>query len=61
MLFDMLGVQDPLFFCVYALCILIALLFVVYGLVSWNRNDEPQSKEDLDLAREEKEELEKIL
>ncbi len=39
----------------YLLCILSALLCVVYGIVNWNRGDEPARAEDAEWVKEEEE------
>lgn len=39
----------------YLLCILSALLCIVYGLVNWNKGDEPVKTEDVEWVQEEKE------
>jgi hypothetical protein len=53
-----LGIEDPWVVLVYILCILSTLLCVVYGLINWNKGEEPVKKEDVDWAKEEKEEVE---
>jgi hypothetical protein len=50
----MLGIEDPFVLAAYLLCIGSTLLCVVYGLLTWNRGDEPVRTEDLAWAREEK-------
>lgn len=37
----------------YLLCILSALLCIVYGLINWNKGDEPVKAEDVEWAKEE--------
>ena len=54
----LLGIQDPSVFWAYLLCILSTLLCVVYGLISWNKGEEPVKPEDVAWAKEEKEEVE---
>ena len=61
MLAAMLGIEDNWVVLVYVLCILSTILCVVYGLVNWNRGDEPVLQEDVEWAKEEKEEIEETL
>jgi len=56
-----LGIADPWVLLAYLLCILSALLCVVYGLINWNKGEEPVKQEDVDWAKEEKEEVEDAL
>jgi len=51
---SMLGIDDTFVWLAYVLCILSALLCVVYGLVNWNRGEEPIEREDVDWAAREK-------
>jgi len=39
----------------YLLCILSALLCIIYGVINWNAGDEPVQAEDVEWAKEEKE------
>ena len=57
----MFGLSDPGIWSAYLLCLLSALLCVVYGAVNWNKGDEPLEKEDLEWAKEEKEEIDEAL
>jgi hypothetical protein len=41
----MLGIDDPWIWGVYLLCILSALLCVVYGLINWNKGAEVEAAE----------------
>lgn len=50
----MLGIKDPTVWIAYLLCIASTALCVVYGLLCWNRGDEPTEKEDIRWAQEEK-------
>lgn len=50
----MLGIKDPTVWIAYILCIASTVLCVVYGLLCWNRGDEPAEKEDIRWAQEEK-------
>ncbi|MCD6405614.1 MAG: hypothetical protein J7M19_07295 [Planctomycetes bacterium] len=45
---------------VYLLCILSALLCIFYGLVNWNRGDEPVKTEDIEWVEDE-EKAEEVL
>ena len=40
-----LGIDDPWIWGVYLLCIISALLCVVYGIVNWNREGELEAIE----------------
>jgi hypothetical protein len=51
----MLGIKDPWVLLAYLLCIASSALCVVYGLINWNRGDEPVNPEDVHWAEEEKE------
>ncbi len=57
----MLGIADSQVFLAYLLCILSTLLCVVYGFLTWNKGDEPVKPEDVEWAKEEKEEVEKAV
>lgn len=54
----MLGIEDGWVVLAYALCVLSSALCVVYGLLTWNKGDEPVTDEDVTWAKEEKEEEE---
>ncbi len=52
----MLGINDPWIWGVYLLCILSALLCVIYGIANWNKGGELEAVEiSEELAWEEKE------
>lgn len=55
------GIQDPWVAVAYLLSIGGALVCVVYGFAEWNRGDEPVKPEDVQWAKEEKEEVESTL
>ena len=55
------GIQDPVVAGAYLLALLGMLACVVYGLLNWNRGDEPAKPEDVRWAQEEKDEIEKKL
>jgi len=40
-----LGIDDPWIWGVYLLCIISALLCVIYGIVNWNREGELETSE----------------
>ncbi len=56
----MLGIEDPGVWVAYLLCLLSALLCVVYGAINWNKGEEPVEQEDRQWAREEKQVEEKL-
>jgi hypothetical protein len=56
-----LGIKDGWVAACYLLCILSTVLCIVYGLINWNKGDEPVKPEDVDWAKEEKEEIEEAL
>ena len=41
----MLGIDDPWIWGVYLLCILSALLCLIYGVVNWNREGDQEAIE----------------
>ena len=41
----MLGIDDPWIWGVYLLCILSALLCLIYGIINWNREGELEAIE----------------
>lgn len=41
----MLGIDDPWIWGVYLLCILSALLCLIYGIINWNREVELEAVE----------------
>ena len=57
----MLGLADPWVAAAYWLSIARAVLCLGYGVVNWNRGDEPEQEEDVRWAREEKEDIESTL
>jgi hypothetical protein len=42
---NMLGIDDPWIWGVYLLCILSALLCLIYGVVNWNKEGEREALE----------------
>jgi hypothetical protein len=50
----MLGIEDNWVALAYILCILSALLCVVYGAINWNKGTERVDNEDIRWAQEEK-------
>ena len=55
-----LGIDDPQIWSAYLLCILSALFCLVYGLLNWNKGDEPVYSEDKKWVEDEKKVEEKI-
>ena len=53
-----LGIQDPWVVVAYLLAFAGAFVCVVYGITHWNKGDEPAKPEDVQWAKEEKEEIE---
>ena len=45
MVIIVLGIDDPWIWGVYLLCIISALLCVIYGIVNWNREGELEASE----------------
>ncbi len=50
----MFGIDDPQVWLAYLLCIASAVFAVVYGVINWNRGDEPVQPEDKEWVKEEK-------
>jgi len=50
----MLGINDPVIATAYLLCILSTLFCVVYGVLNWNKGDEPVLAEDKKWVEDEK-------
>ncbi len=46
----MLGIDDPWVAGAYLLCLASAVLCVVYGLLNWNKGEEPVEQEDVQWA-----------
>ena len=64
MVIIVLGIDDPWIWGVYLLCIISALLCVIYGIVNWNREGElvaSEIKEEADWEEREEEMQEKEL
>jgi hypothetical protein len=51
---SMFGIEDKYVALAYLLCIASSLLCVVYGLLNWNRGQQPTQAEDIRWAQEEK-------
>jgi len=47
---SMLGIWDPWIWGVYILCILSALLCVIYGIINWNKGGEEEAQEIIEEA-----------
>lgn len=43
----MLGIKDPWIAAPYILCILSALLCVVWGVMKWNKGDEDEPEKEI--------------
>ncbi len=50
----MLGIEDTYVWAGYLLCIASAALCVIYGVINWNKGDEPVKEEDVTWVEEEK-------
>jgi len=50
----LLGIEGTSVWLAYVLCVLSTLLCVVYGLLNWNKGDEPVQEADVKWAAEEK-------
>ena len=50
----MLNITDFWVWLAYVLCLASTVLCVIYGLIMWNRGDEPLKREDVTWASEEK-------
>ena len=50
----MFGLPDPWIWSAYLLCILSALLCVIYGLMNWNKGEEPTTPDDQQWMEEER-------
>lgn len=56
-----LGIESPSVWLAVLLSLGSAALCVAYGIVNWNKGEEPVKKEDVDWAKEEKTEVEGTL
>lgn len=56
-----LGIENPAVWLAYLLSVASAVLCVGYGIVNWNKGEEPVKKEDVEWAKEEKTEVEESL
>ena len=50
----MLGIEDKSVILAYLLCIISALLCIVYGIITWNKGDDSIESEDIHWVEEEK-------
>jgi hypothetical protein len=57
----MLGFSDPWVLLAYVLSIASSILCVGYGIITWNKGDEPVKPEDVKWAAEEKAEVEEAI
>lgn len=55
-----LGIEDPGVWSAYLLSILSAVFCVVYGVINWNKGDEPIYPEDKKWVEDEKDVEEKL-
>ncbi len=56
-----LGIESPGVWLAYLLSLISAVACVVYGIVNWNKGEEPMKTEDVEWAKEEKSEVEDAL
>jgi hypothetical protein len=56
----MLGIEDMWIALAYILCILSTIICVIYGIVNWNKGDEPTRPEDISWSKEEQKVEEEI-
>ncbi|MBL7215540.1 MAG: hypothetical protein ISS71_07660 [Phycisphaerae bacterium] len=56
----MLGIEDKGVMAAYLLCIVSAILCVVYGLINWSRGDDSVEPDDVKWAIEEQKVEDKI-
>jgi hypothetical protein len=49
-----LGIDDPIIWSAYLLCILSAVFCIVYGWANWNKGDEEVRPEDVKWVQDEK-------
>ncbi len=49
----MLGIDDTGVWLAYVLCLISAVLCVIYGAINWNRGDEPVEPADRQWAADE--------
>ncbi len=58
----MLGIEDPWVVTAFILCIISALLCLVWGIIKWNQDDpDPESDEEIRLWAEEEDRVEEEL
>jgi hypothetical protein len=50
----MLGIEDVWVWLAYLLCIVSTILCIVYGIICWNKGDEPVAADDIKWVAEEK-------
>lgn len=56
----MLGIEDKWVSWCYLLCILSAVLCVVYGAINWNRGDDSVTQEDVEWVKHEEKETQEL-
>lgn len=54
----MLGIEDPWVAAAYILCLLSALLCVVWGIMKWNKGDNEEPEEEIRHWAEEEDRVE---
>lgn len=57
----MLGIKDPWVAAPYILCVLSALLCVVWGIMKWNKDDNEEPEEEIQHWAEEENRVESEL
>ncbi|WP_233231568.1 symporter small accessory protein [Tichowtungia aerotolerans] len=57
----MLGIKDPWVAAPYILCVLSALLCVVWGIMKWNKDDSEEPEEEIQHWAEEENRVESEL
>ena len=57
----MLGIPDPWVAAAFVLCIASSALCVIYGLVTWNRQEDGEPREMIEKWAKEEDEVEEAL
>jgi hypothetical protein len=55
-----LGIEDKFVALAYVLCVAASVLCIVYGLMRWNKEDEPTVEADQRWVEHEREESEEV-
>ena len=58
---EMLGIPDPWVAAAFVLCIASSALCVIYGLVTWNRQEDGEPREIVEKWAKEEDEVEEAL